>query len=67
MRPIDADALYDKAQAWYKNAPTPYRKIYSEFVDVIADAPTIEVVHCKDCKHLYFKDFSAFCPHRLVA
>lgn len=41
MRLIDADALYDKAEAWYKNAPTPYRKIYRSFVDIIADAPTI--------------------------
>lgn len=41
MRPIDADALYDKAETWYKNAPTPYRKIYRSFVDIIADAPTI--------------------------
>lgn len=24
-----------------------------------------DVVHCKDCKHLYFKDFEAFCPHRV--
>lgn len=42
MRPIDADALYDKAETWYKNAPTPFRKIYRSFVDAIADAPTIE-------------------------
>lgn len=42
MRPIDADALYDKAEAWYKNAHTPYRKIYRSFIDIIADAPTID-------------------------
>lgn len=24
-----------------------------------------EIVHCRDCKHLYFKDFEAFCPHRV--
>lgn len=23
------------------------------------------IVHCRDCKHLYFKDFEAFCPHRV--
>ena len=27
----------------------------------------VEVVRCKDCKHLYFKDFSAYCPHRTIA
>ena len=26
-----------------------------------------EIVHCKDCVNLYFKDFSAFCPHRVSA
>lgn len=26
-----------------------------------------EIVRCKDCMHLYFKDFSAFCPHRVSA
>ena len=24
---------------------------------------TVEVVRCKDCKHLFFKDLSAFCPY----
>lgn len=42
MRPIDADALYDKAKTWYKNAPTQFRRIYRSFVDAIVDAPTIE-------------------------
>lgn len=26
-----------------------------------------EIVHCKDCVNLYFKDFSAFCSHRVSA
>lgn len=139
MRLIDGDTLYDKAEAWYKGATTPFREIYRSFIDIIVDAPTIEpepndpltieqlqqmawgpvwiekedgeggwtlirycnqsgiltygcgflafdsykinwiayrrklgpeqfpVVHCKGCKHLYFKDFSAFCPHRVGA
>ena len=25
------------------------------------------VVHCKNCRHKYFKDFSAFCPNRVGA
>lgn len=29
------------------------------------DGEPVKVVRCKDCKHLYFKDFSAFCPHRV--
>lgn len=41
MRLIDADALYDKAEAWYKGSQTPFRQIYRSFVDAIADAPTI--------------------------
>lgn len=48
MRLIDADALYDKAETWYKNAPTPYQKIYRSFVAAVADAPTVNaapVVH----------------------
>ena len=28
-------------------------------------ADSLNIVHCVDCKHKYFKDFSAFCPHRL--
>lgn len=24
---------------------------------------SVEVVRCKDCKHLFFKDLSAFCPY----
>ena len=27
-------------------------------------ADALHIVHCVDCKHKYFKDFSAFCPHR---
>ena len=27
-------------------------------------ADSLNIVHCVDCKHKYFKDFSAFCPHR---
>lgn len=23
------------------------------------------IVHCRDCKHLYAKDMSAYCPHRV--
>lgn len=48
MRLIDADTLYDKAEERYKNAPTPYRKIYRGFVDDVADAPAVDaarVVH----------------------
>ena len=33
----------------------------------IEQAPTIDavpVVRCRECKHKYFKDFSAFCPYR---
>lgn len=31
------------------------------------DGEPVKVVCCKDCKHLYFKDFSAFCPHKVSA
>lgn len=26
---------------------------------------TPQIVHCKDCKRLYYKDMLAFCPHRV--
>lgn len=26
-----------------------------------------KIVHCKDCKHLYFKDMSAYCPFKVSA
>ena len=29
-----------------------------------AKADDLHIVHCVDCKHKYFKDFSAFCPYR---
>ncbi len=54
MRLIDADELYDKAETRYKNANTPFRQIYREFVDDIANAPTVDavsVIRCKDCAH----------------
>lgn len=42
MRLIDADALYDKAEMWYKGARAPFREIYRSLVDAVADAPTID-------------------------
>ena len=54
MRLIDADALYDKAERVYKDAPWQVRYVCRWFVDSVADADTIdavEVVRCKDCKH----------------
>lgn len=33
----------------------------------LIDSEQFSVVHCKDCKHLYFKDFSGVCPHRVSA
>ena len=54
MRLIDADALYDKAESAYKNAPWQIRSTCRWFVDSIADAPTVDavpVVRCKDCLH----------------
>lgn len=31
--------------------------------DAEPSTDTVEVVRCKDCKHLFFKDLSAFCPY----
>lgn len=28
-------------------------------------ADVAKVVHCLDCRHKYFKDFSVFCPYRV--
>lgn len=35
--------------------------------DCIPAADVVEVVRCVDCKHLYFKDMSAYCPHKVSA
>lgn len=44
------------------------RKVFAdEYWDDRAVHMPLKVVLCKDCKHLYFKDFSAFCPHRVSA
>lgn len=37
-------------------------------VKALNEAPEAKdkvVVHCVDCKHLYFKDFQAYCPERV--
>ncbi len=26
---------------------------------------TLDLVRCKDCEHLYFKDFAGYCPYRV--
>lgn len=31
------------------------------------DSEPVKVIRCKDCKNLHFKDFLAFCPHRVSA
>lgn len=39
-----------------------------EVIMLIADAPVadvVEVVRCKNCKFLYFKDMTAYCPHKV--
>ena len=40
--------------------------LIEECADVLMRDP-VKVVYCKDWKDLYFKDFSAFCPHRVGA
>ena len=47
-------------------APPPNDPLTMEQLREI-DGEPVKVVRCKDCKHLYFKDFSAFCPHRVGA
>lgn len=40
------------------------------FADDIAAAPAadvVEVVRCRECRFLYFKDMSAYCPHKVSA
>lgn len=46
-----------------KDLPTKEKVQFSaEFWEVGEDNPT-EIIRCKDCKHLYFKDFFAYCPY----
>ena len=48
---------------------TPVRDVirgifpFMRSADAEPSPDTVEVVHCKDCKHLFFKDLSAFCPY----
>ena len=42
MRPIDADAIYTELTNLYKNATREARRAYSNAIDVICDADTIE-------------------------
>lgn len=55
-RLIDADkivngiALYMAENAYLNDTPLDALKMVANW---IIDAPTVEVVRCKDCKHLY--------------
>ena len=44
MRPINSDALYEKAKTAYENAPWQVRSIYGWFMNIITNEPTIDVV-----------------------
>ena len=63
-RYIDADALYQKIDAWREKLVLTYGEVddYVEGVrdvlDIIEDAPTadvVKIVRCKDCKHFSAK------------
>lgn len=67
---IERDALYDKMEVRYKFSSGEAHKVYGTVIDDICDAPSIDavpVVRCKDCRRLYFKDMSAYCPHKVGA
>lgn len=50
--------LYGKAWLAYRRKPEEAeRDALKEKFDGI--------IHCRDCKHLYAKDMSAYCPHRV--
>lgn len=36
-------------------------------IEILSAADVEPVVRCKDCRHLYFKDMSAYCPHSVSA
>lgn len=44
-------------------------KLQKQIEELVAreDAEAVDVVRCKDCKRLYFKDMSAYCPHKVSA
>ena len=60
---IEREALIAAYDATHKGAAGGARKL---MVDAPA-ADVVEVVRCKDCKHLYFKDMSAYCPFKVSA
>lgn len=53
MRLIDADELYRaiKIKANPYGKPTLDFKTACAILDMITDAPTVEVIRCKDCKY----------------
>lgn len=64
---IERDALYDNR---YKYSSGQAHKAYGIAIDDVCDAPAVDavpVVRCKDCRYLYFKDMSAYCPHSVSA
>lgn len=70
---IDRLATYeDMMECWKFRDITEVERIFRRVnalggTDKIAEYKRIadKIVHCRDCKHMYFKDFEAFCPHRV--
>ena len=53
MRPIDADAVYNKALENHQKGEIEDWE-FDSIINYLDDAPTInpvEIVYCKDCKH----------------
>ena len=69
-RYIDADALFEKKYAKLKEGEVLYRISPQDIIDA-PTADVVEIVRCRDCKHLgvcgthlfYLKDPNSFCSH----
>lgn len=61
MRIIDADKLKRKVQriatkAWMMKLNASVETTLNQFIDYIDEAPSIDIVFCKECKHRPIKE-----------
>lgn len=57
MRLIDADALIGVAKRLFQPDKFNHAYVRRRAIDLINNAPTVEIIRCKDC---YFCDYSNF-------
>lgn len=61
MRSIDLDEAIDRFIQAGQNMSK------DQAIYMLNRLPYTEIVRCRDCRHKYVKDMSAYCPHRVGA